>query len=303
MNRTQAILLALGSMAGLALATVAGLAWYVAGQLTRRRKPDVRADPAALGLDYETVAFASRDGLRLGGWFVPGTAPLRGTVIFCHGHNGSLDPDLKYVPAFHGHGYSVLQFDFRAHGRSQGRYVSMGYYERLDLLGAVDYVQARGIDRVGVLGFSLGGAVSISTAAQCPAIAAVVSDGGFGRIQPTLAAGIHERGVPTWLARLLAPIVARIAGWHLGCDLAAADPLRWVGQISPRPVLLIHGGRDTFVPLAEVEALYAAAGNPRELWIVHEAEHRRVDDARPEEYMERILAFFDRWLWKEESNA
>jgi pimeloyl-ACP methyl ester carboxylesterase len=303
MNRAQATLLTLGSMLGLALAAVAGLAWYVASQLTRRRKPNVRADPAAIGLEYETVAFTSRDGLRLGGWFVPGATPVRGTVIFCHGHDGSLDPDLKYVPAFHRHGYNVLQFDFRAHGRSQGRYVSMGYYERLDLLGAVDYVQARGIDRVGVLGFSLGGAVGISTAAQCPAIAAVVSDGGFARIQPTLAAGIHERGVPAWLARLLAPIVARIAGWRLGCDLAAADPLRWIGRISPRPVLLIHAGQDVFVPQAEVEALYAAAGNPKEIWIVSEAEHRRVDDAQPEEYMERILGFFDRGLWKEESNA
>jgi fermentation-respiration switch protein FrsA (DUF1100 family) len=281
----------------------AGLAWYIAAQIIRRRQPDVQADPAALGLAYEPVRFASRDGLWLGGWFVPAAAPARGTLILCHGHAGSLDPDLKYVPAFHRQGYNVLQFDFRAHGRSEGQRVSMGYYERLDLLGSIDYVQARGIERVGVLGFSMGGAVAISTAARCPAIAAVVSDGGFARIRSALRAGIQERGLPKSLAAVLTPLAVRFAGWRLGCDLDDADPLRWIGDISPRPVLLIHAGQDIFVTRAEIEALYAAAGNPRELWSVPEAKHRRVDQVRPEEYMARILAFFDRWLGEEAGPA
>jgi fermentation-respiration switch protein FrsA (DUF1100 family) len=303
MTRLRAALVVLGGVTGLAAAALAGLAWYMASQIIRRRPPDAVAHPASLGLPYETVTFASRDGLHLGGWFVPGTAPVRGTAIFCHGHAGSLDPDLKYVPDFHRHGYNVLQFDFRAHGRSEGRHVSMGYYERLDLLGAVDHLQARGIERVGVLGFSMGGAVAISTAAQCPAIAAVISDGGFARIQPTLKASFQEGGLPGWLAGLLAPIVSRITGWRLKCDLVAADPLRWIGRIGPRPVMLIHGGRDRFVPRSEIEQLYAAAGNPREMWIVPEAEHRRVDQVRPQEYVHRILAFFDRWLFEEVENA
>jgi fermentation-respiration switch protein FrsA (DUF1100 family) len=303
MSGRRAALAVVGAAAGLLTAVLAGLAWYVAAQIIRRRRPDVATDPAALGLAYETVTFASRDGLRLGGWFIPGAAPVRGTLILCHGHAGSLDPDLKYVPDLQQHGYNVLQFDFRAHSRSEGQRVSMGYYERLDLLGAVDYMQARGIERAGVLGFSMGGAVAISTAARCPAIAAVVSDGGFARIRSALRAGIQERGLPRPLAALLAPVATRIAGWRLGCDLDAADPLRWIGDISPRPVMLIHAGQDIFVPQAEIEALYAAAGNPRELWIVPEAKHRRVDHIRPEEYMARILAFFDRWICEGETNA
>lgn len=303
MSLYRAIPLALlALLAGIASA-LAGLAWYAAAQLIQRRAPDAPADPADLGLDYEAVTFPSRDGLRLGGWFVSGVAPVRGTVVFCHGHAGSLDPDLQYVPAFHRHGYNVLQFDFRAHGRSEGQRVSMGYYERLDLLGAVDFLLGRGIDRVGVLGFSLGGAVAITTAAKCPAIAAVVSDGGFARIRPTLQIGIQARGVPAWLARQLAPVVMRLAGWRLGCDPSAADPLRWIGQISPRPLLLIHGGQDLYVPRPEIEALYAAAGNPKDLWIVPEAEHRQVDRVRPVEYMSRVLGFFDRSLAGEESDA
>jgi fermentation-respiration switch protein FrsA (DUF1100 family) len=289
-------LLALVVLLGAGILTLLGLAWYVADQMISRRKPDPLADPAELGLEYEPVVFPSRDGLHLGGWFVPAASPQRGTVIFCHGHNGSLDPDLKYVPAFRRHGFSVLQFDFRAHGRSEGSRVSMGTLERLDLLGAIDYLRARGIERVGVLGFSMGAAVAIYTAARCPAIAALASDGGFPSLQPTLAAGLRQRGIPAWLAQVLTPLAVRFAGWRLGSSLPDTDPIRWIADISPRPVFFVHAGRDAYVSLAEIEGLYAAAGDPKQLWIVPEAEHRRVDQARPDEYLTRLLDFFGQWL-------
>jgi alpha-beta hydrolase superfamily lysophospholipase len=303
MRPLRAILLGLAAGGGFVPLALLGLAWYAARQVTRRRKPDALWNPADLGLEYEPVTFVSRDGLRLGGWFVPGAEPARGTVIFCHGHAGSLDPDLKYVPAFHNHHFSVLQFDFRAHGRSEGQCVSMGYNERLDLLGAVDWLQARAIERVGVLGFSMGGSVAISAAAQCPAIAAIISDGGFARIEPTLRAGMRDRGMPARLADILSPLIVEIAGWRVGCDLPAADPLRWIARISPRPVLLIHGGQDSYIPHGEIDRLYAAAGHPKELWLVTEAEHRQVDAVHPEEYIARVLGFFDQWLVQEGADA
>jgi pimeloyl-ACP methyl ester carboxylesterase len=302
MSLLQGNLLALIALTVVLLVGMAAVIWFAAAQVVKRRTPDPSADPAELGLDYEPVSFPSRDGLVLGGWFIPGSEPSRGAVIFCHGHDGSLDPDLRYVPAFHRRGLGVLQFDFRAHGRSKGQHVSMGYYERLDLLGAVDLLQQRGFGQAGVLGFSMGGAVAISTAAECPAIAAVVSDGGFARIQPTLQAGLRQRGLPLWLSRVLAPFVVRAAGWRLGCDLTEADPVRWIGQVSPRPVLLIYGEKDRYVPLAEIENLHAAAGNPKELWIVQDADHRTVDRARPEEYLERVIGFFECWLAEEAEN-
>jgi len=268
---------------------------YGARELLRRRPPDVQASPADYGLPYEEVSFPSRDGLILKGWFIPAPQP-KGTVIFCHGHQGSMDPDLRYVPAFHQRGYNVLMFDFRGHGRSQGQYVSMGYFERLDLLGAVDYLRSRGIEKVGVLGFSMGGAVAISAAPQSEAIRAVVSDGGFARLEPTIAAGARERGLPTPLAYLMAKMTLLMADLFLRARLEKADPLRWVGKLAPRALLIIHGGLDPYVSVAEVQALYRAAGEPKELWLVPEAGHRAVDEARPDEYLERILGFFDRWL-------
>jgi alpha-beta hydrolase superfamily lysophospholipase len=271
------------------------LALYGARILTRRRVPDALASPADYDLNYEDVAFPSRDGLMLRGWFIPAVSP-RGTVIFCHGHAGSMDPDLKYAPALHDRGYSVLMFDFRAHGRSDGKLVSMGSLEQQDLLGAVDFLYGRGIKQVGVLGFSMGGRVAISTAPQSEAIAAVVSDGGPVTMLESIAAGSKERGLPGFLAGPVAWLTLWLAGRWTGCDLLQADAVHWVPRLAPRALLLIHGGRDPYASIAAVEALFAAAKEPKELWVVPEADHRQVDKQHPDEYVKRVIGFFDRYL-------
>ena len=274
---------------------IGGLAFYGARVLTRRRVPNALASPAGYGLDYEDIVFPSRDGLTLRGWFIPAVSP-RGTVVFCHGHAGSMDPDLKYAPVFHDRGYNVLMFDFRAHGRSDGKLVSMGSLEQQDLLGAVDFLRRRGIDRVGVLGFSMGGRVAISTAPQTETIVAVVSDGGPATMLESVVAGSRERGLPGFLAIPVAWLTLWLAGQWVSCNLSDADAVYWVSRLAPRALFLIHGGRDPYVSTAAVEALFAAAGEPKELWIVPRSGHREVDDLQPDEYLERVIGFFDRYL-------
>ena len=278
----------------LLLVALAAVAWAGSSKLMARRIPDPQTSPADLSLTFEEVSFQSRDGLTLRGWFIP--ANPKSTVIFCHGHAGSMDPDVAYAPWFHTAGFSVLMFDFRAHGRSEGDRVSMGYFERQDLLGAVDYLRGRGIMEVGVMGFSMGGAVGITTAAQCEAIRAITSDGGFAHLESAVAGWGLERGLPRWLALPLARLIITVAGWRMGVRLAEANPLHWVAHIAPRAVLFVHGDRDPFVTVADVEALYTRAGEPKELWRVAEAGHRRVDRLRPEEYRKRIIGFFERHL-------
>jgi uncharacterized protein len=279
----------------LLLAALAVLAWAGSSKLMARRVPNPQTSPADFGLTFEDVSFQSRDGLTLRGWFIPAD-PAEPAVIFCHGHAGSMDPDVAYAPWFHAAGFSVLMFDFRAHGRSEGNRVSLGCLERQDLLGAIDYLQGRGIMEVGVMGFSMGGAVGITTAAQCESIRATVSDGGFAHLESAVIGWGLERGAPRWLTLPLARLIITVAGWRLGVRLTEADPIRWVAQIAPRAVLFVHGDRDVFVPVADVEALYARAGEPKELWRVAEAEHRRVDRLQPEEYRKRVIGFFERHL-------
>jgi fermentation-respiration switch protein FrsA (DUF1100 family) len=279
----------------LMLSGLAAIAWTGSSKLMARRIPDPQVSPADFGLAFEEASFQSRDGLTLHGWFIPANS-AKSTIIFCHGHAGSMDPDVAYAPWFHEVGFNVLMFDFRAHGRSEGGRVSMGYFERQDLLGAIDYLLSRGITEVGVMGFSMGGAVGITTAAQCEAIRAVISDGGFAHLESAVIGWGLERGLPRRLARPLARLIITVAGWRLGIRLTDADPLRWVAHIAPRAVLFIHGDRDPFVTISDVEALYAQAGEPKGLWRIAEAKHRRVDRLQPIEYRRRVTDFFERYL-------
>jgi len=288
------------------------IAFWGASQLIYPPEPDPEGSPSDYGLPYLEVTFPSRDGLLLHGWFIPSERSLlpsladddwsgdsKGTVIFCHGRFGSKDPDLKYAPFFREAGYNTFLFDFRGHGRSEGEYSSFGYYERLDLLGAIDLLQSKGISRFGVLGFSLGGAVGIATAAQSKPIVAVISDGGFAESRKVVEAGSRKKGFPALLTALIVPLMLWIAGRRLGCDFSEADSLRWVDKISPRALLLIHGAEDPYISVEDVRRLHEAAGEPKELWIVAEAGHRQVDEVRPVEYNKRVLGFFDRYLASE----
>jgi len=260
------------------------------------------ATPADYGLPYEDIRFAASDGLRLHGWFVPAPSP-RGTIIFCHGHGGTPAPDLQYVPTFRAHGYSVFLFDFRAHGQSEGRFTTLGYFERRDLLGAIAYLEKRGIARVGLLGFSMGAAVAMSTAPESPAVAAVVADCGFAELWHAAARGALEAGVPHWLAGGIGWLIVLLASLRLRAPLWLADPIRHVGRISPRALLIIQGGHDVFVPTEAARRLFAAAGEPKELWLVFEARHRAIDRVDPDAYYARVLGFFDRYLTEREEAA
>jgi pimeloyl-ACP methyl ester carboxylesterase len=293
----------------LAVWALAALAWRWSTELIKCPQPDEPASPEDFGLPFTEVLFPSSDGLGLHGWFIPAegvdissleeydwATGSKGTIVLAHGRFGSKDADLKYVPWLREAGYNCLMFDFRGHGLSEGNYTSFGYHERKDLVGALDFLRSKNISTVGVLGFSLGGVVGITTAAESEEIVAVVADGAFVELRSALARGAEERHLPPWLVRSLGPSILRLAGKRVGGDLQESDPLRWVDRIAPRAVFLIHGVEDPYVSVEDVQRLYERAGEPKELWIASWAGHRRVDEVYPDPYRERVLGFFDRYL-------
>jgi pimeloyl-ACP methyl ester carboxylesterase len=263
--------------------------------LTRRHTPDETRSPAEYGLCFEEASFPARDGLTLRGWWIPAQDSHR-AVIFLHGHGGSMDPDVQYAPALHAAGFNVLMFDMRAHGRSAGNVSTVGYLERQDALGAVDFVESRGIERIGLLGFSMGGIVALLTAPVCPPVRAVISDGGPARLRTALMVWAQEHGLPHWLAVPLAWLTLAATSLRVGANQFRYEPVKWVGRIAPRPILFIHGDRDPYLPPEDFEALVAAAGEPKFIWRVPEAGHRTVDQLYPDEYRRRVVAFLERYL-------
>ncbi len=271
------------------LAAATGLSFHFTGrgQLGEVHSPD------EYGMQFEPAEFKARDGITLRGVWIP-LAGSDKAVIILHGHDSSYDFDVYRAPALQAAGFNVLLFDFRAHGRSEGRMKTFGYKERLDVLGAVDYLLQRGMSRIGLLGFSYGGMAAMLAAPICPDVLAVVSDGGPTRLMTGAGAWAAERGLPHWLTRFMAVLVFSVTSVRLGANLFKYEPIRWVGKISPRPIFFIHGDRDLYC--ADFDDLYAAARQPKELWRLPEAGHTTASQLYPEEHARRVIDFFNRYL-------
>ncbi len=280
---------------GLLILCILGLN-FGAMHLMRRRRPDPPDPPSNYGIDFEEVHFSSRDRVKLFGWWIPAKDPI-GTLVICHGQDGSMDRDTHQMAPLHKAGFNVLMFDFRAHGRSEGECVTMGMYEKEDLLGALDFlVEQKGIERVGVLGFSMGAAVALITAALSERICAVVADSSFGRLKWTLKAWGVQRGVPSPIAAQFAAWVLVAASIHTEGRIDQTDPVRWTVHIGPRPILFIHGEEDCLVSMQAVDRMASLAAGPVEVWIVDEAGHRGAYAANPEEYNTRVIDWFKAYL-------
>ncbi len=277
------------------LLLLAALAWFGSNYLLARREPDEADSPANHGLAAEDAEFQAGDGLTLRGWYIPAENSDR-TIVICSGANGSLDADVPVAPWLRAAGFNVLLFDWRGHGRSEGQLVTLGCDERYDLIAAVEFAKSQGARRVGVLGFSMGGAVALATAAVYQDIDVVVADSPFIHLVSAVAGGLIERQVGPGFAYLLARLFLITACLRTRRNLFIIDPVRWIGRIAPRPLLLMFGEQDVISPTAEVNLLLVRAGEPKEIWRVPEAAHRTLQARRPDEYQRRITDFFVKQL-------
>jgi fermentation-respiration switch protein FrsA (DUF1100 family) len=146
------------------------------------------------------------------------------------------------------------------------------------------------------MGWSLGGAVAISAGAHYPQIAGVVADSTFARLASPLARATQQTlHHPAWLARIEGYYGERLVARALGFDPVDARPASLVGRISPRPLLLIHSAEDTLIPAYNSRQLYAAAGEPKDLWITPAGDHAvGPSQTQPDEYGRRVMGFWAR---------
>lgn len=238
--------------------------------------------PARFGIDYEDVEFLTEDGVTLSAWYTP---PRNGALILvAHGYAGRRSDEIHAALARHG--YGVLSWDARAHGTSGGETSTIGYFEVFDVEGALAYaLRQPSVLHVGALGQSMGAVAIIQAAARHPEIEAVVADSAFTTLDEMVA-----RGIPVPLLR---PLVRFFAEQATEAHVTAVRPIDEIGRISPRPILLIQGGADQTVPPDAAPRLYAAAGEPRALWMEEGIGHIEMRAVYPDEYDRRVLAFFD----------
>ena len=198
----------------------------------------VRADPSAIGLEFEDLNLETEDGVRIHAWYVPADTP-RGNVIFFHGNAGNIGDRLDTVRILNALGVNALIVEYRGYGRSTGQPGEAGTY--LDARAAWEYMtQVRGAQpgEIVVFGRSLGSAVAAWLAAEYQP-AGLILESGFTSV-PDLGAELYP-----WLpVRLLSRY--------------RYDTRAQLGRVD-MPVLVAHSPQDEVIPYEHGRALFAAA--------------------------------------------
>ncbi len=267
---------------------------------THPPKYPLNIPPSVYNADYEEISFTSADGIALRGWLVrPAPREQRSSaIIICHGAGANRSDFTGLAASLSQQGHFVLLFDFRAHGESGGGRTSLGYHEQKDIEAALAFLMTRRdmIDpkRIGIYGFSMGGSAAILAAAKTGAFSAVVTDSAFTSLRDQAKDAITGfYHLPSFPFLHLA-----VLGYELyfQTHADAISPVSVIATIAPRPVLIIAGEGDKLIPPENGRKLYAAAREPKELWIIPGAEHGATLAAAGSEYEKRVGEFFDKNL-------
>ena len=278
--------------------------------------------PAIDALGGEVVRLRSRDGVRLGGRWLPSETsddwrpdPYE-AILLLHGWTGSVAPDLVELGPTLRRTAGVLGLDFRGHGTSDDGATTFGLREIEDVAGALAWFAERGIRRVALVGSSMGGTVAIASIVTLgdgslpsadldpygpaaavgpppPQIVAAVAESVAADLRIPIA---NRIGLPIGgpLRRALAGRMFASASSRAGGDLRALEPGRVIGLVEPVPLLLIHGDADRTVRPGDGRRLAALAGPSTEHWIVPGADHGQARATAPDEWDQRVSEFLRR---------
>ena len=254
--------------------TLGGL--YMTGFIERRLiyhpEKDLTSDPSILGLAYEDVVFTAADGVRLHGWYVPGSRDV--TFLWFHGNAGNISHRVGNLKEMHDElAVNIFIFDYRGYGQSRGTPSEQGTY--LDAKAALDSLRARediSTRKIVYYGRSLGGAMAVELARQEPPYGLIL-ESSFPSV--TYMAQKANPFLPLW--RLL----------RTKYDSAAKVPHLQV------PLLQIHGDSDDTVPLEAGRALFEAANTPKEFYVIPSADHNDTYLVGGTAYWGKLREFID----------
>lgn len=244
--------------------------------------------PKDFNVPYEDISFRTKDGIEIRGWFIPATKPNAKTIILLHGYPADKG-DILPSRIFLHQDYNLLFFDFRYLGQSGGSYTTIGKDEVLDLLAAIKFLHTRGINEVGVWGFSLGGSVALMSAPLAPQIKAIVAESSYARLDWMAYDYYH---IP--LLRYPLGELTRFWGLvFLHYDIKKISPMKAVLNLKI-PILLIHSKQDQVISFEHALQLQKALQHDPNLEVIF------IDNAQHGEslpnYDNVIKRFFDQHL-------
>lgn len=239
----------------------------------------------------EDIYISSYDGLKLHGIYIPShDKKTNKTAIVLHGYQSKARDMVIIGKMYSDLGFRVILIDQRAHGTSQGKFTSMGYYEAYDLKKWIHFVnRSYGANQEILLyGISMG-AASIFMASrfnELHSVKAIVSDACFTNFKDSL-----KRSTSHWIQQLFIPGVSFMSFVNLKFFLKSVNPLKYIHQIDV-PVLFIHSEKDRVVSSSMTQELFQAApSKAKDLLMIDDAKHAKAFETDSKKYIEKMIQF------------
>ena len=247
-------------------------------------------------LPHEEVYITSHDGLRLHATLFPASDHPKRFVLGIHGFQShAWNEFAPHIAFYRSLGFSMLLPDDRAHGFSEGKFITMGVKDRLDCIDWARELVRRFGENIQVLlhGVSMGGAAVLSASGEkdLPSqVFGVVSDCGFSCVEEALSFQLQSMfhippAFPLWVCRWYAKHRA-------GFDFGEARPIDQVRKASV-PIFFVQGTDDFLVPKEMAQKLYEACSSPKRLLIVEHASHAESIAVDPQGYHEAMHQLFE----------
>lgn len=217
-------------------------------------------------------------------------------IIAAHGYTMGATSMADCAKQFVHFGYNVLMPNLRGHGGTDGKYITMGWLDRLDMLKWIDYlIKEYGDIKIVLYGISMGAATVMMTSGEKlpDNVKCVIEDCGYTSVWDEFGVELnylfHLPKFPTlYYANLLIKIRA-------GYSLKKASCIKQI-QKSVTPTLFIHGDQDNFVPFYMLDKLYDNANCPKEKLVIKGAGHAESKDIEPERYWKTVIKFIKNYI-------
>ncbi len=242
--------------------------------------------------------FILSDGLNLHAYFVQNSDAEHKYAIICHGYGAQGSGMSYYAKQFYKMGYSVLTPDARAHGRSEGEIIGMGYIEKKDIVLWAEMITQNDPDaQIVLFGVSMGGATVLFTSGESSlpsTVRAVISDCAYTDVYNEIGSAIRYTlpWVPSFPIVDCASVICQLSG---GYNLKQASCVDAVNR-SITPTLFIHGSDDTYVPFSMLDTLYESCSAEKEKLVVEGAEHANSASTDGELYWKTVETFLSEYI-------
>lgn len=239
-------------------------------------------------LDKNEFYIKSKFGYDLNVTYIKNEIPTEHTIIICHGVTVRTRAVIKYLNMFLKNGYNAVFIDHRAHGKSGGKKVSYGYFEKHDLAQVIQWVRKQHNGKIGLIGESMGAGISMQTL-LVETVDFVIEDCGYSSLDEEVKHQFRNtKYVPTYPGFWFTRLFVRLFG---GYDINKTSPVEAVKQ-SDVPIMVVHGEKDNYVPFYMASIIYENIKSEQKMLYVAEGSKHAVSyEEHPDEYQQQVYKF------------